>query len=332
MSESSVYRNLYLTKYEETQKSHAIGEHLNELQLLDVYITTLINSFKWVKGVPENLPPFMVEEFLQISGKVAFFNDAESSSYKMFPAFPAGNLLENGEYSHYTIIARNGKQWIKPREEIALIYNNSLKIPYYHLAAKMAEDSTFALNCVKTTLRRAMLPPIFGVLNEEQLKKVLEIGDDDTLLKTIAAVYKETTLGQNDIQRFPVFDNRESDVLAQWDVFSRYDRMFYRTFGISTVGIQKNERLTEAESTGEEEMTRYSLFQDMVDRRREGCEEVKKKFGVELDFEINRDKKTVFETTQSNEEKVRLSKIESTKGANIATGEVGENNESNSDE
>ena len=136
-------------------------------------------------------------------------------------------------------------------------------------------------------------------------------------MKTVLALPPYEGYGDKVLQRAPVFDNRETDVLSLWDVFSRYDRMFYRTFGISTVGIQKNERLTEAESTGEEEMTRYTLFQDMYNCRMDGIEQVKKKFNYDLSIEVMRDQKTVYELSQSNEDKIKMRKIEASKGANI---------------
>ena len=268
----------------------------------------------------------MPERYLLYSARIGVFKD-KSGNIQIYPIYPAGALMPDGEYSAYTAIYPDGTSIRLNREELVIIFANSLKLPIYTLVLDFAKHTSYALNAIDTALRRAMLPPIVGADSEEQLKLIAEIEDPEKLLKTILALPNYTGYNKESLQRIPVFDNRETDVLALWDVFSRYDRMFYRTFGVSTVGIQKNERLTEAESTGEEEMTRYTIFQDMYNCRKEGIEQVKEKFGYEFTLEIMRDNKTVYEITQSNEEKIRMREIEATKGSNIASVEGGEGNE-----
>lgn len=310
----SVFQNVYLDKYNENAAREKYDRFSISVRQLLLYATTVQSSFKW-GNVPDQ-PYFMPERYLLYSARMGFFE--KDGKPQLYPIYPAGALMPDAEYDAYTAIYPDGTSHRLKRNDVAIIFANSLKLPVYSIVADFAKRSSYALCAVDTALKRAMLPPLVGVQDENQLKQIMEIEDPDKLLKTILALPTFKGYGTDNMQRVPVFDNRETDVLSLWDVFSRYDRMFYRTFGISTVGIQKNERLTEAESTGEEEMTRYTLFQDMYNCRLAGIDEVKKKFGYELTLEVMRDQKTVYELSQSNEEKIRLRKIEATKGANIS--------------
>ena len=310
----SVFHNIYTSGFEKYECVKQLESSQQEFKIADIYLTALCSSFKW-KDCPEGNLPFTNEPRLQLSGRLAVFKD-DSNNVKIHPAYPSGRLLEDGEYEYYTIIARDGTSWIRKYDEIALIFNNSFKLPYYSLVLQFADKSAKALEAVDAALERSAVPPVLECETDEQLKTALEIltGKKN---KAFTVKKRQGGYGEGEIKRVPAFDNRETDILALWDVFSRYDRYFYRTFGISTVGIQKNERLTKAESTGEEEMTRYSLFEDMYSRRKEGIEKANEMFSLSMDIEINRDAKTVFELDLDNEEKIEMEKIETTKGANI---------------
>ena len=326
----SVFENVYLSKYRESEEARHAQQYRISFRTLISYMNTDISSFKW-SNVP-NLPFFMPERFLFYCPRIAIFKKAnemkdseekdtiEFEDVKLLPAYPQGTLLEDGEYSLYTCIAPNGKNYRVKKEDCVIIFNNSLKIPDYPIVQDMANNSSYALCAVNTSLKRALLPPIIGVVTDDQLKKIEEISDPDKLLKTITAIYEEQGYGNGEMKRLPIFDNREVDVLSLWDVYSRYDRMAYRTLGVSTVGIQKNERLTQAESTGEEEMTRYTFFQDKWDNRKDGVEKANKMFGCDIKVEINRDSKTVYESEQDNEAKIKLHEIEASKGSNLPMG------------
>lgn len=327
MNETSVYSKVYLSALEQIDKSMVFEDiQINNRQFAIYYITD-ISTFIWGK-LPDNLPFFMPERFLIRSGRIGFFEDDEKQ-FRLFPAFPAGTLLSNGEYSKYTLIAPDGKTYERDAKDVEIIFNNSLKLPDIYLLQDFAEKSSFALEAVQTALKRSMLPPVLTYDDPAQDKIIQELQLDSKLLKAAVSIPKTGKYGSAPIERLPLFDNRETDVLSMWDIYSRNDRLFYRNFGVSTVGIQKNERLTRAESTGEEEMTRYSLLYDKWKNRMDGVERIKEHFGYELEFDIARDQKTVAELMLSNDEKIELEKIEATKGANT-TPNGGENNGGNS--
>ena len=313
----SVFHNVYLTKYEETKQQEAADRYSVSNRVLITYTDAVMSSFKW-KNV-ENVPFFMPEHFLLYSARIGVF--LYENKPVIYPIYPAGALMDDGEYSAYTAIFPNGKNVRLNREDVVIIFGNSLKLPTFSLISDFANKSSFALCAVDTALKRAIIPPVLSAATEEQLKKITECESPEKLLETVTVVLQEGGYGEKEIQKITLFDNRETDVLALWDVFSRYDRLFYRTFGISTVGIQKKERLTEAESTGEDEMARYTIFQDMYNCRKFGIDEANKRFGTNFEIEIMRDENTVYESKLTNEEKIEAKEIANTRGANIKTEE-----------
>lgn len=331
-NDTSVYSKVYLSALEQVDAMQEFqGFEISSRQFA-IYLLTDISSFIWKNLPDKTMPQFMIERFLIRCGRVGFFKD-DKGEFRMFPAFAAGELLPNSEYSKYTLIAPDGTSFTRNAEDVEIIFNNSLKLPDMFMLKDFAEKSSFALEAVQTALERAMLPPVFTYDDPAQDKIIQELQTKGKLLKAAVTIPKTGKYGSTPIERLPFYDNRETDVLSMWDIYSRNDRLFYRNFGVSTVGIQKNERLTRAESTGEEEMTRYSMFYDKYKNRKDACERIKAHFGYDLDFEVARDQKSVAELELSNEEKVELEKIEATKGSNIA-GEGGNENvaEKNNDE
>ena len=242
----------------------------------------------------------MPEESLCMSGRLAFFKDGDE--FKMFPCFMGGALEENGEFTKYNIIARNGKTWLKDREEIEICYNNSMRLPSAFNIFELGEKASYALRSVETALERSMLAPIVVGEDNSQLKFIADALDKEKNLKPFLLALKNAySKGDNKVIQF--FDNSKEDVLARWDVFVRFRNLFYTTFGVNNIEIMKKERLTESEGSGNDEITRYTLLQDMIDQRRDFCKRVKEKFNYDLDFYVNRDSVTVYETSLTNEEK-----------------------------
>lgn len=314
-NETSVYSKVYLSALEDLESNQLFEDIQISSREFLIYYLTVVSTFKW-KNVPASIPYFMIERFLVRCGRVGFFKN-DNDEFCLYPAFPAGSLLPNGEYDSYTLIAPDGTSFRRDAKDVEIIFNNSLKIPDIPIIRDFADKSSFSLQAVQTALERAMFPPVFTYDDAAQDKILQELQSKKKLLKPLVSIPKTGKYGSTPIERFPFFDSRETDVVALWDVFSRNDRLFYRNYGISTVGIQKNERLTEAESTGEEEMTRYSLLYDKYQNRVDACERIKKHFDYDISFEVSRDKKTVAELELTQEEKKRLAEIEATKGANM---------------
>lgn len=315
----SVFHNIYTNKYEQNEHIKAQSAKWTTFNVFDNYLSFVINSFK-LKGIPENpnydLPPFMVELFLQSCGRIGMFE--KDGNLFITPAYPAGSLRSDGEFSMYEMIFADGKIERRSHDDCVIGFNNSLKIPYWYKISQYAEKTANAYMAVDTSLEKSMLPNIVSANDDRQLKELLEVRDDVTKRKyKTFVISRDGGLNQDDLKILNLYDSKVDDILAKWDVSVRYRNLFYSDFGGSTVEIQKKERLTKNESTGNTEIVRYTLFNDMYERRVEFVEKCNAKYGTSLEYEINRDVNTVAELTMDMKEKIDVYMHEATKGANI---------------
>lgn len=300
----SVFSNIYTKRYESSAEARSAVKTYTDFDFFDTCMTTVINTFKWTGYPDKDLPPFMIEWFFQNSGRVAMYRNDEGK-IAVHPAFPAGALTDRGTFTAYDIITPNGKTYVRNAEDIAIGYNNCFKIPYVYKIDQFAKKMSYALRAVDSSLTKASLPVAALFENPDQLKKFEKYADPETAMQPFVAMLKEKLVAK-EVETVSLYDADKVDVLAIWDVYTRYRNLFYTTFGINNVEIQKRERLTEAEGAGNDEITRYSLLSDMYDRRKEWCERCKELFASDISFELNRDLSTVYNLGVDNSEKIEL--------------------------
>lgn len=313
----SVYHNIYANSYDEKTK-----QVLNEVQETDFmlsfnYLSTVISTFKWGGDLPEDCRQHIPEENLCYWGLQGLFKD-DDGNFRIYPCYGVGKLLENGLYDTYCFIARNGKMWYRKLEDICLCFNNFLRIPSFGIINEYAEKSKRALNAVDAALERAMIPPIVTGRNESQMKQIGEYINNEPMNRKPFRTAQSDDFKAGEIEVHKFFDNRENDILSLWDVYVRYRNLFYTTFGINNIEIQKRERLTQAEGSGNDEITRYTLLSDMYECRKNFVDLAKEKFGINITIELNRDSTTVYQILSDNEEKIKNALIEISKGSNVA--------------
>lgn len=322
---NSVFHNIYTQRVQQAYNNVAEENYQAMSAIYTMYLSTVINTFKY-KNLPKNILPFLPEQSLAYWGLLGAFKDGDT--FKMFPAYPTGQLLENGEYSDYAMISRNGKTWNRKREEIALCYNNSLAVPSVILIREFAEKSATALRAVDSALERSMIPAILECETEDQFKKLSDLYDRAKNQLPFRLTFGEGLMN-NGVKVSDIFDAKKYDMLMMWDVYVRYRNLFYTSFGINNVEIQKRERLTEAEGSGNDEITRYTMLTDMYERRLEFRDEVKEKFGVEYEVEINRDSATVYNVQLTNDEKIDDIQLNIMRGINVQSTEDDQTNDDN---
>lgn len=300
----SVFSNIYTSRYEANAECRKTIKACTDFDFFDTCMTAVINTFTW-GGLPDpELPPFMVEWYFQQAGRVAMYRN-DDGAIAIHPAYPAGALTDQGTYTAYDIITPSGKTFVRGAREIALGYNNCFKMPYLYKVDQFAKKMSYALRAVDSALTRAALPVAALFENPEQMKKFDKFADPETSMQPFVAMMKEKLVAK-EVETISLYDASKTDVLALWDVYVRYRNLFYTTFGINNVEIQKRERLTEAEGAGNDEITRYTLLSDMYNRRIEWIGKCRDLFGVDLRLEMNRDLSTVFNLESDTRDKVEI--------------------------
>lgn len=312
----SVFSNIYTSRYEASEEYNRLKHYATDFDFFDTCMTTVINTFSWKSLPDQKLPHFMPEYFLQNSGRIARYID-DNGEKKLHAAFPNGQLTDTGEFTSYTIVTPNGRSIVRAAEDIEICFNNCFKMPYVYKINQFAQKMSYALRSVDSALVKACLPVIALFENEVQLKKFDKFTDPEVAMQAFVGMLKEKLVNK-DVEILNLYKAGDIDVLALWDVYVRYRNLFFTTFGINNVEVQKRERLTEAEGAGNDEITRYSLLDDMYRCRTDFVKRCKDHFGDDMEIEINRDLSTVFNLEADNAEKMRLMKLEFTKGTNPA--------------
>lgn len=313
----SVFHNIYTQKYEAAEQAREQIKSLTDFNFFDTCLTTVINTFKWKDYPDPKLPAFMVETFYQNAGRVAMY-ESDTGDLKVHPAFPAGQITDTGDFTSYEIVTPNGKTYHRDADDIVIGFNNCFRMPYVYKIAQFSDRMSYALRAVDSALSKACLPNIVLFEDESQLKKFDKFTNPEVINQPFVGMLKEKLLAK-EVETLSLYEAGKVDVLALWDVYVRYRNLFYTTFGINNVEVQKRERLTEAEGAGNDEITRYSLLSDMYECRKDWCERCKEKFGSNITFEINRDITTVFELQTDNDTKIDLANLDFTKGTNPNT-------------
>lgn len=301
----SVFNNIYLEQINKLRQKEE-KEFLGTSQTIyNNFYTTVVSTFKW-KKLPDTTLPFLPERYLYFYGRMAFFK--MDGKFHMLPITPAGKLLPNGEYDKYTWYDLSGRSGIIDRKDIVIFYDNSRSLPSYIFVNEFAENASLAFGAVKSALKKAIAPTIISCTNEAQLEEIVDATDTTNLKTFVATLSKALSKQEIDVHR--IFDNKANDVIALWDIFTRYRNFFYGSYGSNNIEIVKSERLTERESQGNDEIIRFTLLQEKYDLRNYGCEQVKEKFDYDLEVELNRSAETVYDVTTDNEKKVEDMKNE----------------------
>lgn len=315
----STFHNIYLSQYEKSEHFREQEALYQNFDFFDNFFTALLSTFRW-ENIPNEpkIQSFDLERMFQFSGRVGMISD-ENGKLAVYPAFPAGALMKNGEYTNYILIRGDGTQVQRKYDDIALGFNNAFKMPYYYKVRQHADNASYALRAVKTALRRAIMPSLVKAPTPALLSQLEKIRDsaDEAELKAFLVTMAGKFDG-NEITVDNFFDNTKNDVLALWDVFVRFRNLYYTTIGIDNVEIQKKERLTQAEGSANSEITRYTILDDMDERRTDFVRECKEKFNSDIKYEIRRGQGTTFDLSLNEDEKVEIARMGAISTTNVA--------------
>lgn len=277
-------------------------------------LTTVISTFKWGGKDFPKIPKFFPERSLIYFPMLAGFMDGDE--FLIYPCFGSGGIRDDGEFEKYTIVTYKGKTFERTREEIALCYNNSIGVPSIFMIRELTDKMSNALQAVDCALERSMLPAIIECDDEESFKRMSEYYDPMKNKLPFRLTYREGLSATKGSVVNDLFDSKKYDLLQMWDVYVRYRNLYFTMNGVNNIEIQKRERLTEAEGSGNDEITRYSALNDKWERRQDFKNETFEKFGKEITIEINRDSATVYNLSLDNDDKIEDVELNLTRGAN----------------
>ena len=291
----SVFSKIYEKTIQDIETSEGIKNIQTDYFVITTFLNSVLASFSW-ENAPEQYKnnKDYINKCFMYSSKVGFFKVGDRA--EIAPLTNSGTIKENGLYTKYTAIMQNGKSYELKEENVCICQSNSVGIPLYTLVAVMADKASLALRAVDMALTRAGLPSIKAIQDETKIgaiiKKIEDAYNNKNPFAIVGGDYADNTVTSIDM-----FDNRQVAISDIWDVFVHYKNLFASTFGFKNIDVLKNERLNTAESGVNDEITRYTLLNDMYNHFQAWTNDIKEKFGYELKVYINRDNSTVKDIT-----------------------------------
>lgn len=266
-----------------TLKTYADYRLQENLYEYDFYKTQLelycLSMFKWT-GLPDNISTRFLEISLFYHGYVIFFKSKELGCYVVSKASAIG-LNDYEEPIAFRARSVNKINETVKASDCVIIRNNVLS------RGSIASVNFFAkeLSNIKKTFD----------LNLEQLKNPYILECDEGQLTTVQGLMRKKTNGEPYI--FARKDTTKQFNIASFnlgiqnytkellEVMNTYESKAKTHFGINNNNVFKRERLVsnETEQNNEEIELNRKL---MLDSRKEACEEIKEKFGIEIDVEF----------------------------------------------
>ena len=238
-----------------------------------------LNQFKWT-GLPETIEERHIESVLFDEGKVLFFED-KTRGLLCLPCFEGLGVNVYGDPLKYTATGFGETFKNIPRKECVLIENNKLRMPT-SLAVSYFVDQLFEVVRTRDVNLQTMKAPFFIVTEDKSVltfKKILE-----EIMKNNVAVFGDKSF--NIEEAVKVFQTGVKPMTGELtDLYHDIMNEALTYLGINNANTDKRERLitSEADSNNQFIDSCASMF---LEARQRACEEINKKFGLNIKCEL----------------------------------------------
>lgn len=266
----SVFTDLYKDNKIAIEK-FSLNNRASNHRFFKKFIESLaINSFHW-EGVPEMYRPQWIELLTYDHYLIGAFN--HQGKLYILPASPIGVILPSGEYSDYIMFAPNGEVFTRSREDVELLYNNSLNLSTRSIIYELLENIDMSMDVIRAFLIRAKIGEHFDCDDESTANNITKAINDAIKCGNVfsASIGKSITDG---VSKFSLFDTKTSNITVIWENIDKTLGLIQQNLGFVKSETVKRERLTEAESQDNREQARFGLISDMFLNRSSFCDRV----------------------------------------------------------
>ena len=264
-----------------------IKSEQKEMTLADIYVDTVnllfekcVRIFKW-NGVPKNLPQREIEKYLISLGFCGFVND-KKCGYMVTDGGMSVPTQYDDVFKKFTYARPTAKGGVVTiGEDCVIIRNTSMMNSLSGLIRRTASQLAHA----DITLRAALV--------NYRANEVLS-ADDDATAESINAYYESLYDGKlkaivdsgliNGVKNLSS-SKSYADLLKLTDVKNEIMRTFFAEIGIRQKS-DKRERLVTEEVESDSMMLLFNIH-DMLEQRKNACEEINKIFGLNVSVELS---------------------------------------------
>lgn len=263
------------------RKRATLTDLLNDLTFkvqYDKYKTLAVTRFKY-KGLPEEIDPKHVENYLFSDGKAIVFKDP-AMSFMCLQASSTGKVNVNGEPLSWRA---NGIGYSKEYsiDECVIIDNNILRIPTKDIVLFYVNKITEAERTMDVNVKASKTPVIFTCDDKDVLsfKRMFQQVDGN-----VPALFVDQGLNINSIQAFLTGVKFMGNELM--DYKKQVENELLTILGINNVAVDKKERVSVPETESNNQLI-DSFAQLMLEARQQSWNKFNEMFGYNVTVEFD---------------------------------------------
>ena len=263
-----------------------LANTVTESFLYNRFHLLMINQFKWEGLEDLNIQERHLENYLFDNGYCLFFEDPMNGKLCL-PCYGEGGRNVYGEFTHYRATGNNYSFSVSA-DRAVLIENNKLRMPtsmavYYFVSLLYELARTMDVN-----VKQLKLQTLFAATDKNVLtvKKII-----DEIEKNNWAIITDSAMAVEEIVKAVPTGVK----CLTTELTDRYNAVMNEAltyFGINNSNTDKRERLITDEANANNQFI-DSCAEMFLESRKRACEEINKKFGLNLSVELRNKRKEV---------------------------------------
>lgn len=265
----------------------------NYYRYITQFTENVLSIFEW-ENLPKEIPNYILEEYLMRYGCIClyqkdFIDTVSHETYKKWLVRPYTIIRYNDYWQPIEIqtISITSESDTLFSDNFTFCYNNKSGVPTFSYAIWFANKMNEIETSINIAVKQLRSPYLFEGTQAskkafDDLFRRLEKGDShyyvisDNFFNERGAV-KHDLLNSNAVQRIESLYMLKEKYMQEW----------YTLIGAHTNLNNKNERLTENESLGYNEIGNFNIA-GMLQMRKSFCRDCRNKFGLDIDVHFSR--------------------------------------------
>lgn len=265
----------------------------NYYRYITQFTENVLSIFEW-ENIPKEIPNYILEEYLMRYGCIClyqkdFIDTVSHETYKEWVVRPYTIIRYNDYWQPIEIqtISITSESDTLFSDKFTFCYNNKSGVPTFSYAIWFANKINEIETSIDIAVKQLRIPYLFEGTQPskkafDDLFRRIEKGNthyyviSDNFFNERGAV-KHDLLNTNAVQRIESLYMLKEKYMQEW----------YTLIGAHTNLNNKNERLTENESLGYNEIGNFNIA-GMLQMRKNFCRDCKNKFGLDIDVHFSR--------------------------------------------
>ena len=265
----------------------------NYYRYITQFTENVLSIFEW-ENLPKEIPNYILEEYLMRYGCIClyqkdFIDTVSRETYKKWLVRPYTIIRYNDYWQPIEIqtISITSESDTLFSDKFTFCYNNKSGVPTFSYAIWFANKMNEIETSINIAVKQLRIPYLFEGTQPskkafDDLFRRIEKGDthyyviSDNFFNERGAV-KHDLLNTNAVERIKSLYMLKEKYMQEW----------YTLIGAHTNLNNKNERLTENESLGYNEIGNFNIA-GMLQMRKNFCLDCRNKFGLDIDVHFSR--------------------------------------------